>query len=150
MSWGVPPKYEIEHYFRNTNISVTTINQSVDNALMNCDFTKLSQSTYHLRGVKKLRMTFFSFFAFSKPRITVDIHITKKGRVTLKSKYDYGSMFGIAMNDGGKQKKEMDKLMSEIIEITRLNHQHNPIKDEVQNTNDASAIIVDRDVTYNR
>ena len=146
MSWGLPPKYETKHQFN--KISVTTINQSVDNALMNCDFVKLSQSTYHLRGVKKLGMTFFSFFAFSKPKITVDVFITKSGRVTLKSNYNYGSMFGIALNDRGKQQKEIGKLLTEIIEITKLNHQYNPIKDEGE-INDSSTVIKEREEYYN-
>ena len=148
MSWGLPPKYETEHYLTNRSISVTTINQSVDNALMNCDFVKLSQSTYHLRGVKKLGMTFFSFFAFSKPRITVDVFITKSGRITLKSNYNYSSSFGIAMNDKGKQKKELDKLLVEIIKITELNHQYNPIKDEDE-IDESSTVIKERQEYYN-
>jgi len=149
MSWGLPPKYKTEHYFRNTNISVPTINQSVEKALIKCGFRDLNSSTYIIRGVKKLRMSFLSFFAFSKPRVIVDVYITKKGRITLQSRYDYGSMFGMAMNDGGKQKKEMDKLLSEIIELTKLNHQQNPITDEEQNINDASAVIIDIEQIYN-
>ena len=148
MSWGLPPKYEKVHYFRNQSISVQTINQSVDNAFMNCGFVKLSQSTYHLRGVKKLRMTFFSFFAFSKPRIMVDVFITKSGRVTLKSNYNYGSVFGIAMNDRGKQHKEITKLMTEIVEITKLNHFHNPIKND-NSVSDSGTLIKDKTIYYN-
>jgi hypothetical protein len=144
MSWGLPPKYELKHQFLNK--SVTTIRQSANNALLNLNFDILSEGTYHIRAAKKYRMTFFSFFAFSRPRIILDVFITKSGRVTLNSKYNYGSMFGIAMNDRGKQAKELGKLMNEIKEITALNHQYNPIED--RNEEKSSTILVSKETYY--
>lgn len=122
MSWGLPPKYQDEHQFRNIDKSI--IQQSVVNALINMDFTIEENSIHFLSGFKKLSMTFMSFFAFAKPKISVVILITNAGRLTIKSTYNYDSMFGIAFNDKGKQQKQITELMAEIADIVKLNVEH--------------------------
>lgn len=120
MSWGLPPKYKIEHQFR--NISKDIIHQSTVNAMLNMEFNIEENSVHFVGGFKKLPLTFLSFFVFSKPKISIVILITNAGKVTIKSEYDYNSMFGIAFNDHGKQKRELSLLMTEILDIVRLNN----------------------------
>ncbi len=122
MSWGLPPKYQDEHQFRDVEKSI--IHQSVVNALINMDFKVEDNSIHFVNGYKKLPMTFMSFFAFAKPEISVIVLITKAGRLTIKSTYNYDSMFGIAFNDRGKQQKEISELMAEITDIVKLNVEH--------------------------
>jgi hypothetical protein len=122
MSWGLPPKYQDEHQFRNVDKRV--IHQSVVNALINMHFEIDDNSIHFINGVKKLPLTFMSFFAFSKPKITAIILITNTGKLTVKSNYNYSSMHGIAFNDLGKQKIHINKLMSEITDIVKLNVEH--------------------------
>lgn len=120
MSWGLPPKLKQEHQFRNT--TKDTIHQSVINALINMDYEVEDNSIHFVSGKKKLSLTFLSFFVFAKPKISVVILITSSGRLTINSKYDYDLMFGIAFNDFGKQKKEVSLLMTEILDIVKLNN----------------------------
>jgi len=123
MSWGLPPKYEIVHTFR--DVELDTINQSVVNALDNFDFTVETNSTYMIVAIKKMPITFMSFFSFSRPHIKLNVLITKKGRIKVKSVYNYNSRHGITMNDRGKQKDILDKLLLEIIDLTARNHEFN-------------------------
>jgi hypothetical protein len=120
MSWGLPPKYKIEHHIR--NISIDIIHQSTVNAMINMEFNVEENSEHFVGGFKKLPLTFLSFFVFSKPKISIVILITNAGKVTIKSEYDYDSMFGIAFNDHGKQKRELSSLLTEIVDITKLNN----------------------------
>ncbi len=119
MSWGLPPKCKVIHQFE--NVSFSTINDSVINALMNTNFEIRENSGYSITGVKKKRMTLMSFFALSRPRIDLVILLTKTGRLTINSTYDYNSSTGIAFNDRGQQKKEIALLLEEIIYIVERN-----------------------------
>ena len=119
MSWGLPPKYNLEHKFKDTTHE--TINDSVINALLNTDFKIIHNASFTIEAEKKLKITFLSFFSWSRPRINLVILITRTGRLTINSKYDYNSMFGIAMNDAGKQKKELSLLLEEMKYIVKRN-----------------------------
>jgi hypothetical protein len=119
MSWGLPPKYKIVHHFKDTSFEL--INDSVVNSLMNTDFEVVESSAFTIEAVKKMNITFLSFFNWSRPRISLVILITKTGRLTINSKYDYNSITGIAMNDAGKQKKEISILLEEIEDIVKRN-----------------------------
>jgi hypothetical protein len=119
MSWGLPPKYKIVHHFKDTSYEL--INDSVVNSLMNTDFEVVESSAFTIEAVKKMNITFLSFFNWSRPRISLVILITKTGRLTINSKYDYNSITGIAMNDAGKQKKEISILLEEIEDIVKRN-----------------------------
>jgi hypothetical protein len=119
MSWGLPPKYKIVHHFKDTSYEL--INDSVVNSLMNTDFELIENTGFNIDAVKKMNITFLSFFNWARPRINLVILITKAGRLTINSKYDYNSMFGIAMNDAGKQKKEISILLEEIEDIVKRN-----------------------------
>jgi hypothetical protein len=119
MAWGLPPKYKIVHQFKDAYHDL--INHSVDNALTNMDFTIVANSAYNIEAFKKMNITFLSFFAWARPKIKLNILITKSGRLTIESKYDYDSMFGIAMNDNGKQKKNVDPLFDEIEDLVKRN-----------------------------
>lgn len=122
MSWGLPPKYKIIHHFKRDE-SLETINQSVLNALFNKDYEIDDKGLYLISARKKFRRTFVSLFAFARPEINLSIQITKKGRLTLESNYDYNSMFGIAIYDRGRQKVALEILLNEIISITEKNHE---------------------------
>jgi len=119
MSWGLPPKYKIVHHFKDTSYEL--INDSVVNSLMNTDFKLIENTGYNIEAVKKLNITFLSFFNWSRPRISLVILITKTGRLTINSTYNYNSITGIAMNDAGKQKKEVSILLEEIEDIVKRN-----------------------------
>lgn len=119
MSWGLPPKYKIVHHFKDTSYEL--INDSVVNSLMNTDFKLIENTGYNIEAVKKLNITFLSFFNWSRPRISLVILITKTGRLTINSTYNYNSITGIAMNDTGKQKKEVSILLEEIEDIVKRN-----------------------------
>jgi hypothetical protein len=119
MSWGLPPKYKTVHQFKETTYEL--INDSVLNSLMNTEFILIENTGYNLKAVKKLNITFLSFFAWARPRISLVILITKTGRLTINSTYDYNSITGIAMNDAGKQKKEVSILVEEIEDIVKRN-----------------------------
>ena len=119
MSWGLPPKYKVVHQFSNTSYQL--INDSVVNSLMNADFEVVENTEYNIEAVKKMNITFLSFFTWSRPRISLVVLITKNGRLTIESNYDYNSMFGIAINDSGKQKKEVSILLNETIDIVKRN-----------------------------
>ncbi|MDB4533790.1 hypothetical protein N9242_02890 [Vicingaceae bacterium] len=117
MSWGLPPKYKTVHQFKETTYEL--INDSVVNSLMNTEFKLIENTGYNIKAVKKLNITFLSFFAWARPRISLVILITKTGRLTINSTYDYNSITGIAMNDAGKQKKEISILLEEIEDIVK-------------------------------
>ena len=119
MSWGLPPKYKIVHQFRDASHDL--INHSVDNALAISGFTIAANSAYNIEAYKKMNITFLSFFSWSRPKIKLNILITKNGRLTIESRYDYDSMFGIAMNDNGKQKKYVNPLFDEIEDLVKRN-----------------------------
>jgi hypothetical protein len=119
MSWGLPPKYKIVHHFKDTSYEL--INDSVENSLMNTDFKLIENTGFNIEAVKKLNITFLSFFNWSRPRISLVILITKTGRLTINSTYNYNSITGIAMNDAGKQKKEVSILLEEIEDIVKRN-----------------------------
>lgn len=119
MAWGLPPKYKIVHHFKDASHDL--INHSVANALTISDFTIVANSIYNIEAVKKMNITFLSFFAWSRPKIKLNILITKSGRLTIESRYDYDSMFGIAMNDNGKQKKNVTPLFDEIKDLVKRN-----------------------------
>jgi hypothetical protein len=119
MSWGLPPKYKIVHHFKDTSYEL--INDSVVNSLMNTDFKLIENTGFNIEAVKKLNITFLSFFNWSRPRISLVILITKTGRLTINSTYNYNSITGIAMNDAGKQKKEVSILLEEIEDIVKRN-----------------------------
>ncbi|MDG1477187.1 MAG: hypothetical protein P8Q14_08580 [Vicingaceae bacterium] len=119
MAWGLPPKYKTVHQFNDATYQL--INDSVVNSLMNTDFELTENTGYNIEAVKKMNITFLSFFNWSRPRIDLVMLITKAGRLTINSKYDYNSMFGIAMSDAGKQKREISILLEEIIDIVKRN-----------------------------
>jgi hypothetical protein len=119
MSWGLPPKYKAVHEFKDASVEI--VNQSVVNALMNTGFTETHNSSYTIDAEKRMGMTFLSFFAGTKPRIKLLILMTKSGRMTINSTYDYYSMFGIAMNDLGRQNKEVSILLEEIKDLVKRN-----------------------------
>lgn len=119
MSWGLPPKYKIVHHFKDTSYEL--INDSVVNSLMNTDFELIENTGFNIDAVKKMNITFLSFFTWARPRISLVILITKTGRLTINSTYDYNSITGIAMNDAGKQKKEVSILLEEIEDIVKRN-----------------------------
>ena len=108
----MPPKYKVVHHFE--NVPVELINESVIEALKKTNFELASNTGFFIDAIKKLGFTFMSFFAWSKPKINLAILITKTGRLTISSTYDYNSMFGIAMNDLGQQEKHISVLLDEI------------------------------------
>jgi hypothetical protein len=119
MSWGLPPKYKTVHQFKDTSYQL--INDSVVNSLIITDFEVIENTGFNIEAVKKMNITFLSFFSWARPRITLVILITKSGRLTINSKYEYNSTFGIAMNDAGKQKREVSILLEEIEDIVKRN-----------------------------
>lgn len=119
MAWGLPPKYKIVHQFKDASYEL--INDSVANSLMNTGFTVVENTGFNIEAVKKMNITFLSFFAWARPKIKLKILITKSGRLTIESRYDYDSMFGIAMNDNGKQKKNVNPLFDEIEDLVKRN-----------------------------
>jgi hypothetical protein len=119
MSWGLPPKYKIVHQFKDASHQL--INDSVVNSVMNTGFELIENTGFTIDAVKKMKITFLSFFLWSRPRISLVILITKTGRLTINSTYDYDSITGISMNDAGKQKKEISILLEEIEDILARN-----------------------------
>ena len=119
MTWGLPPKFRIIVQF--DNIAIDVIQQSVINSLINEDFEIKDNQLFYILAEKKMRITFLSFFAFSRPRIVSRILLTKNGRITIDSAYTYNSMTGIAMNDSGNLKKNIDSLLTEIKYIVPKN-----------------------------
>ena len=119
MSWGLPPKYKIVHHFKDTSYEL--INDSVVNSLMNTDFELIENTGFNIHAAKKMNITFLSFFTWARPKIKLNILITKNGRLTIESKYDYDSITGIAMNDNGKQKNNVDPLFDEIEDLVKRN-----------------------------
>ncbi len=70
-------------------------------------FTITEVSGYTLSARRKFRHTFLSLFSMGRPKVEWYVLFTEEGRITIKSRYDYDSMFGVAFNDLGRQKKHL-------------------------------------------
>ena len=88
-----------------TNIGLEERHLAIANWLVEHQFEPDEVTQYVIRTTRKLGFTFMSLFAFKRPEINWTVLLTKEGRITVESEYDYNSLFGIAMNDMGKQKK---------------------------------------------
>ncbi len=116
MSWGLPPKWTEVHQFNNGE-TVDTINQSVLKALRSEGYEILEKGHYMIAARKVLGLNLLGVLMFAKPKIRLTILITKSGKLTINSVYDYESYTSMAFNDMGKQKRFVTQLLKEIINI---------------------------------
>lgn len=113
MSWGIPPK--IEHKVQvHSKDAEQQLSRCVKNALEFCGFLITDEGGYTIQAEKKMKMSLMSFVTFSRPKIKLLALLPDSGLVSLRSTYDYYSSTGIAMNDLGRQKKELTALGKEI------------------------------------
>ena len=112
MAWGVRPKYEIKQQFDNADLNV--LQDKIVSVFLENKLEITDDSLYIIQAEKKYRMNFMTFFYLSKPIVYIDAIVSKHGLLTLKSRYDYTSPYATPINDSGKQKKLLEKLMSAI------------------------------------
>lgn len=104
--WGLPPKKVL---VKHNNLSVSENNMLVLNWLELNDFEILSHNIYVIEAKKKLKPTISSFFSGGKAFVFWTVYITEEGRITVKSRYDFDSMYGMPFYDLGRQQKLMNK-----------------------------------------
>lgn len=112
MTWGVPPKIEIKFHLPIENRA--QICNHVKAKLDQCGFEVFESGQYMIQAKKKMRLTFMSAFALSRPKITLIVLLPDSGVIALRASYDYDSITGIAMNDLGRMKLELSELKERI------------------------------------
>lgn len=112
MAWGLPPKYQLKSSF-NTWTDLE-LRKSVLYSLNRRGYEITEEATYAIVAVKKMPLSFWSCLALERPKINLTLLLPESNVVTLKSEYDYNSRFGIAMNDLGRQSKELEALIQDI------------------------------------
>lgn len=114
MAWGLPPKFELKQHFQGAKIE--ELHNKTTRALESCDFSIKENSLYLISIEKRMKLSFLSFFTFSRAYMEGIILITESGEVTVKTRYDYQNTrtSGGLMNDLGRQKIEITALLKAI------------------------------------
>ncbi len=113
MSWGMPPKHKIKHQFNNKDAA--TMLQVCKKYLEEKGFTITKVGAYAIQAEKRMGYTFYGFISMSgRPWIDVSILVSKDGLLTLDSYYNYRSRNSMAINDSGRQKKELSHIVEYI------------------------------------
>jgi hypothetical protein len=104
---GLPPK--VEHIlFARADIQW---NQRIVVEWMKGKGFEVKEVTNYTVSAKlNFRYSFLSFFAMGKPKMEWHVLFTEEGRVTIRSSYDYDSLFGTAFNDFGRQRRYISEL----------------------------------------
>lgn len=112
MAWGLPPKFQLKASFENW--SDAQVKKSVFTSLTQRGYSILEETPYSVVAVKKMPLSFWSILALERPKINLTLLLPESNVLTFNSNYDYNSRYGIALNDLGRQKKELEQLVQEI------------------------------------
>lgn len=113
MAWGLPPSYRESKVF--SAFSHEKLIEMTENALNELDYTIQQKSPYTLHAYKKLRVTFFSFFNFTRPRLDVSIMADEDGKLTVEIQYNHANGYVSTFNDLGKSKKHVKQILEKVM-----------------------------------
>ena len=112
MTWGFPPK----HVAKKTVLSCPAdkVFSKIRDVLNALDYEITNETNYTFDASKKLRMTFFSFFNFTRPKIVIHAMADEDRNLKLKMRYEYTDGFSSTFNDLGKLKKEAEIILKKM------------------------------------
>ena len=109
MAWRLPPKYKKDWSFTGTP---EVCLEKMSTLLVNQGYEIHARSPYTLSARKKMKMSFLSFFSFSRPVLELFVTADEDGKLTLRGTYNYPGFNNMACYDSGRTKKEVEKLLA--------------------------------------
>lgn len=109
MTWGMLPKVKIEKRF---DQSYTDLINGFNDGLIDLGYSVDPTSDFTLEAKKKMKLSLLSVLTFERAYLYLFVRAEKSGKLVLEARYDFNSRTGMAINDLGRIKKEINSIFN--------------------------------------